>query len=326
MDKLLITGFSGFVSRHFLQFLYEERMPMEIYGVDMQEPTFDYSIYTDVLDIKFRKLNLLDISNLRCLFTEYTPDYILHLASYSSVAYSWQHPTESFINNTNIFLNLATVVKEFNCRCRILSIGSSEEYGNIREQDLPIKEDMQLKPISPYAVARVSQEMLSRVFVDSFHMNIIMTRSFNHIGPWQDSRFVIPNFVKQIVVQKKQGIIEGNINTGDVSIVRDFVDVRDVVRAYYLLLMKGTVGEVYNVCSGRGTPLKDIICLIADALGISITPIISPELIRPNDNKNIVGCNQKIREEIGWKPTILLETTIQDMISSYLKQIEEYHF
>lgn len=317
MDKILITGFSGFVSRHFLEYLNENDIEAEVYGIDLGEPQFDYKVFNSNLKISFRKINLLNIQELRNLFTEFKPDYILHLASFSSVAYSWKNPSESFTNNTNIFLNLIATVNEFNCKCRILSIGSSEEYGNVTKEDLPIKERLTLKPVSPYAVARVSQEMLSKVFVDSYHLDIIMTRSFNHIGIYQDDRFVITSFIKRILAIKRAGATSGTIETGDTSIIRDFVDVRDVVRAYYLLLKNGKSGEVYNVCSGNGIALSEVVRMIADEVGVDVDTVINPEYLRPNDNKAIVGSIYKIRDEIGWNPEIELRTTIRDMINYY---------
>lgn len=314
MKKILITGFSGFVGHHFIKYLYEENMRYEICGIDLREPSFDYEQYKEVLSINFETINLLDIDELRKLFSEFVPDYILHLASFSSVAYSWGHPAESFTNNTNIFLNLATVVKEFNTKCRILSIGSSEEYGNVTKEDLPLKERQKLCPISPYAVARVSQEMLSKVFVDSYHLDIIMTRSFNHIGPWQDERFVVPGFIAKILAVKAVGKSEGVIETGDTTIIRDFVDVRDVVRAYYLLLTRGESGEVYNICSGKGISLNEVIEIIAKEVGIKVSTKINPEFVRPMDNKVIIGTAYKMYDKLGWKPRIELHDTIVDMV------------
>lgn len=316
MKKILITGFSGFVSRHFLNFLYENSICMEVYGIDTREPEFDYQAYSEVLQVNFRNLNLLNIEELRSFFVDFVPDYILHLASFSSVAYSWKNPAESFSNNTNIFLNLVSTVKEFNRSCRILSVGSSEEYGNVTRADLPLKERQKLAPVSPYAVARVAQEMLSKVYVESFHLDIIMTRSFNHIGPWQDERFVVPSFIGRVLELERKGQKEGIIETGDISIVRDFVDVRDVVRAYYQLLISGKCGEIYNICSGEGTSLRDIIRLIADETNIKINTRINPEYIRLNDNKAIIGSAYKIMDELGWKSTIPIEQTIHDMVAT----------
>ncbi len=316
MDKILITGFSGFVGHHFLQYLYDNHFSdTEVYGIDLREPTWDYKAYEDKMKVHFKNVNLLDIDQMRELFTFFRPNYVLHLASFSSVAYSWKYPAESFSNNTDIFLKLATVVRELVPECRVLSIGSSEEYGNVDEDEIPIKETNELRPTSPYAVARISQEMLSKLFSESFGMNIILTRSFNHIGPWQDDRFVVPSFVKRIKDIKLQGKSEGTIETGDTTIVRDFVDVRDVVRAYYMLLKNGKSGEVYNICSGTGRPLRQIIDMIADELDMKIDNTVNPDFVRPNDNRVMIGDYSKIRDELGWEPEISFEKTISDIVN-----------
>lgn len=312
--KILITGFAGFVAHHFIEFLINNDIHWDIYGIDVYNPRFALQEYLNKIDIKFMIIDMTDKEKLAALFQEFSPDYILHLAAYSSVAYSWKHPSESYLNNSNIFLNLIELVKEYCPFCRILSVGSSEEYGNVDKDKLPIREDQALNPLSPYAVARVSQEMLSRIFCASFDLDIIMTRSFNHIGPGQDERFVVPSFVKRIAGIKAEGHSEGIIETGDLSVIRDFVDVRDVVRAYYMLLLNGKKGEVYNICSGRAICLKDLVHMIAEQMGIKITTYVNAELIRPQDNKIVVGSPFKIESELGWHPEIGLSRTIVDMI------------
>lgn len=319
MKKILITGFSGFVGHHFVKFLFENNFIYEICGTDLHEPTYNYEQYNTKLNIKFWKVNLLNIEQLELLLTFFRPDYILHLASFSSVAYSWQYPKESFVNNTNIFLNLCTVVRNLNIQCRILSVGSSEEYGCVTEDEIPLVEEHILKPNSPYSIARVSQEMLSQLFVKSYKLEIVLTRSFNHIGPWQDERFVIPSFIKRIVDIEKMGKEEGTIETGDISIIRDFIDVRDVVKAYYLLLINGRSGEVYNVCSNRGVSLEDVIKLIAEKLNVRIRTKINYDYVRPQDNKIIIGSYNKIFKELEWAPKIGLENSIMDMIKIITK-------
>lgn len=317
--RFLITGFSGFVGRHFLHYLYDKNEEMEIFGIDIRKPAFDVSVYADRLHIQFEEVNLLNRDELKSVIERFRPQYILHLASFSSVAFSWQHPEESFVNNTNIFLNMTGVLKELQLPCRVLSIGSSEEYGNVMAEHLPLRESMQLQPVSPYAVARVSQEMLSKVFVDSYHLDIILTRSFNHIGPWQDERFVVPSFIRRILNIKDEGLSEGTIETGDTTIVRDFVDVRDVVNAYYMLLMDGTPGEIYNICSGTGIALADIINQVADIVGIKVHTKVNPEYVRPNDNRVVIGSHDKLTTELGWQPVISWNRTLQDMVEEMSK-------
>ena len=189
------------------------------------------------------------------------------------------------------------------------------------EKDLPLTEEHVLKPLSPYAVARVSQEMLSKIYFDGFNLDIIITRSFNHIGPGQKDNFVISSFAKQLVLLAKQRPASNNIITGDVSIIRDFLDVRDVVKAYYALFKSGRKGEVYNICSGNGIMLKDIILKMSDILNIQISMQTNPQLIRPNENKQVVGSFHKIKTAIGWQPEISLETSLIDIINYWKEKL-----
>ena len=312
--NILITGISGFVGHHFLQFLYENKISADILGVDMRAPGYDISAYQNILKIRIKKVNMLNLDEVNELFDAFKPDFILHLASFSSVAYSWVHPTESFMNNTNIFLNLVTAVSNKCASSRIISVGSSEEYGSVTKEDIPIKERLRLNPESPYAVARVSQEMLSKLYVDSFGLDIVLTRSFNHVGPWQDDRFAIPSFIHKIVEIKESGASSGTIETGNIDVIRDFVDVRDVVKAYWLLMQSGTKGEIYNICSGKGHTLREMISIIANQAGVEVSTEINPEYIRPHDNPIIIGENYKIFDATGWQPKYSVEKTICDII------------
>jgi len=318
MCKYLITGFSGFVSRHFLELLNTLSVKFEVLGIDILLPSFNFSGYKN-LSVSFNKVDLLDFDYLRTTIANFKPVYILHLASYSSVGYSWKNPVLSFSHNTNIFLNLVESVRLENIKCRILSIGSSEEYGNVSSEMMPLTEDYQLNPVSPYAVARVSQELLSKVYVEGYGLDIVLTRSFNHIGPYQLDIFVISSFAKQLVNISKSSKF-GIIQAGDVSIIRDFVDVRDVVKAYYLLLLNGKSGEIYNVCKGEGNKLFELINIMSEILKIEIKIEINKKLIRPNDNMIIIGSNAKILKQIKWIPEISLNQTLIDMINWWKEQ------
>ncbi len=315
MKRMLITGFSGFVSRHFLNYLMENNLSYEVLGVDVNPPKFAMEDYAPTLAMSFEQVNLLDKEAVEDMIASFRPDYILHLASFSSVAYSWQHPADCFMNNTSIFLNVTEALRKHDlCDCRLLSVGSSEEYGDVKKEELPLREDMPLVPVNPYAVARVSQEMMAKVLADSFGMQIMLTRSFNHMGPFQDERFVIPSFVRRILDIAESGAKSGEIETGDTSIVRDFVDVRDVVRAYYRLLLDGKAGEVYNICGEKGVSLAEVVDQIADIVGISVTTRVNPDFVRPGDNQVVIGSAEKIRQDIGWTAEIPLRQTLTDMI------------
>ena len=319
MKKYLITGYSGFVSRHFLAYLDTTEPHAFVKGLDVQPPPFQNQSFKNIR-VNFEKTDLLDQDRVESIIFNFQPDYIVHLASYSSVAFSWREPILSFRNNMNIYLNLLESVRKLNLPARILSIGSSEEYGNVDEKNLPLTEAHIPKPLSPYAVARVSQEMISRVYVDGYGLDIVMTRSFNHIGPFQRDIFVISSFARQLVEIEKSGEKRGELVTGDLSIVRDFTDVRDVVRAYDLLLKRGKSGEIYNVCSGRGKSLKEIVHSMAGILDVRIQTRLDKKLIRPNDNKAIIGSNDKIRRDIGWVPEIPLTESLKDVIDFWQRQ------
>lgn len=203
--RLLITGINGFVAQHFLELLTMQRTKCSIVGIGRGSQAFDMHGLNS-LDITYVQGDLLDKEQVRKLLSDFKPTHLLHLASVSSVGHSWKFPHESFVNNTNIFLNLADQVRMLGLPCRILSIGSSEEYGNVDPGQLPLTESSALAPISPYAVARVSQEMISKIYADGYGMDIIMTRSFNHIGPGQKDVFVISSFARQLVNIEKTSI------------------------------------------------------------------------------------------------------------------------
>lgn len=312
MEKILITGVSGFVAKHFLDFLEENQLKVQVLGLDI----LDTNLYSDFsyVDFQYKRIDLLDQGEIENILFLFRPNYILHLASYSSVAFSWKNPILSFQNNVNIFLNLLEVIRKYSLKTRILSIGSSEEYGNINTDDIPLKETARLDPLSPYAVARVSQEMLSKLYSKSYGLDIVMTRSFNHIGPGQSDIFVVSSFVRRILEEKSNGIKKIQLLVGNLDIVRDFLDVRDVVRAYYILLHKGINGEVYNVCSGKAVRLSDVVEMTANLLEVEVTPLVDTTLIRPNDNMLIVGDNSKLVNDTGWRPKISLQESIHDII------------
>lgn len=321
MEKYLITGFSGFVSRHFLEFLEARGTHASVLGIDIHAPKFDMRGFRRI-KCGFESLDLMDDKRTQEVMYRFQPNYILHLASYSSVMYSWKNPAWSFQNNTNIFLNLLEIVRLLGLDARILSIGSSEEYGNVSDNELPLREEQPLRPVSPYAVARVSQEMLSRVYVDGYGMDVVITRSFNHLGPGQNELFVVSSFAKQVSEASKKGVSSLAMKTGDLSIVRDFTDVRDVVRAYHLLLTKGRKGEVYNVCSGRGVTLADIVSLLSKKKGVEVSTSTDPKLVRPSDNRAIVGSNEKILNAVGWKPELSLDRSLDDILLDWEKRLE----
>ncbi|MFH0753393.1 MAG: GDP-mannose 4,6-dehydratase [Candidatus Omnitrophota bacterium] len=310
--KYLVTGISGFAGAYLADHL--SACGDVIVGVDAYRPARTLPC------AGFHQMSLMDHDGICRVVAQENPQRIVHLASASSVGTSWQQPTDCFVNNTNIFLNLVEAVRVSGLNCRILSVGSSEEYGPVTQEDVPLKESRPLNPMSPYAIARVAQEHISRVFAKGYGMDIVCTRSFNHIGPGQTDRFVVSSFVRQaveIMRGKKMKII-----CGDLDVVRDFVDVRDVIKAYACIMDKGEAGEVYNVCSGRGVTLRHILELICSKAGIPADFQVDPALLRPIDNPVIIGDNEKLCS-LGFSFSYGIDEAIDGMIAWWQRRLDE---
>lgn len=313
MRKYFITGAAGFVGHHLLRELVRESA--DILGVD-RNPAGPQEIS------RFEVVDLCDRKAVEGLLTSFRPRYIVHLAAGSSVGESWRDPAGCVLNNTAILLNLLETVRIANLKCRILLVGSSEVYGNIPTATMPLTENRPTRPENPYAVGRTTQENLARIYVTGYGLDIVSTRSFMHIGPGQSDRFAVASFVRQLVDAKKDGKTKAILKTGNVDLVRDISDVRDVVRAYRLLLERGRSGEVYNVCRGTAVALREVIEQASSLLELETTIEIDPDRLRPGDPAIVVGCHRKIAEETGWTPTIPLTQTLRDMIDACRPSID----
>jgi len=311
MNRILITGCNGFVARYFVDYFRANKIVADFMGVDVAE-----SCSMD--GISYSQMDLMDLESIKKVLLAYKPTHIAHFASVSSVSQSWERPVESFTNNTNIFLNIVEAVRKLGLSPRILSIGSSEEYGNYPQHALPLKEYYQLRPCNPYAIARVAQEMISKLYADSYDLEVMMTRSFNHIGPGQREIFAIPSFIRQMLDAKAEN--RTVVSVGNIDIVRDFLDVRDVVDAYYKILFFGRKGDVYNVCRGMGYKLSDIIQQIATIIEFSPELIVDPTKVRPTDNQIIIGDSSKLMTVLNWRPVIPLETSLRQTIAHMAKE------
>jgi GDP-4-dehydro-6-deoxy-D-mannose reductase len=312
--RYLITGCYGFVGGYLVQHLRASGPDVTIVALDRHAapegfPGVDASHHLD----------LGDVAAVARVLADERPDRIVHLASYSSVGFSWQDPVESFRNNTNIFLSLLEGVRRHMPAARVLSVGSSEEYGLVAAQDLPLRETTPLRPLSPYAVARVAQEHLGDVYTRGFGLDLVGTRSFNHVGPGQSPQFVVSALAKQFaeLVRGRRDRVE----VGTTSVVRDFLDVRDVVTAYAALLERGVRGEVYNICSGRGTSIAGIIEMFAAIAGVTPRIEIDPTKVRPVENDQVIGSHAKLTAAIGCGPTIELADSLRAIYEGWLARV-----
>jgi GDP-4-dehydro-6-deoxy-D-mannose reductase len=322
MKSILITGISGFVGGHFTRFIVDMYPDYSIHGLSRSKPSWDFiKNRKHILDtITFHQCNLLNPKTVNDIIREIRPDYILHLASFSSVSQSWIEPVASFLNNTNAFLNIVESVRIQSLTTKILSVGSSEEYGIVDKSDLPLIEKKPVAPANPYAVARVSEEYLAQIYAKGYHLNVCCTRSFNHIGPGQSDQFVVSSIAKQfaeIAIYHKKPVIR--IGAG--SIIRDFIDIEDVIRAYDAIFKKGVSGEVYNVCSGRGYSIYDIVTFLSELLHIPVVVEQNQNLLRPIDNPALIGNFSKLQTSTGWKPQCPIENSLEKIHAYWLNKL-----
>ena len=307
--KTLVTGAAGFVGKHLIKYLQNDnQFDITVLALNKEEAD---SLEKYGIDIRIS--NILDSNNLKETLCEIRPDHIYHLAAQSSVELSWSNPKLTTDINIGGTINLLEAVRASSMDARILLIGSGDEYGTVRSEDVPINENTRLFPTSVYAATKACQNMIGRVYANAYNMNIIMTRAFNHIGPGQSPVFAVSDFCKQ-AVEIERGVTEPVIKVGNTNIKRDFTDVRDVVRAYALLMQKGVPGETYNICSGKSVSLHDILTMIIGQLGMDIIFRIDQKRFRPSDMAVIEADNSKLKTLTGWKSQISLEQSISDII------------
>ena len=317
--RILITGITGFVGSHLAEYALERGA--EVFGsirwrskMEHIEPLRDR--------VTLIESDLRDLLSVRTVLEQARPDYIIHLAAQSFVHASWQTPTETFYTNVVSQMNLFEVMRQLDCSARFLVIGSSEEYGLVEPHELPIHEDNPLRPLSPYAVSKVAQDLMGWQYFKSYGMHVVRARAFNHTGPRRGETFATSNFAKQIV-EMEAGRREQVVYVGDLKPTRDFSDVRDIVRGYWLLLERGTPGEVYNLCSGVEWSIERVLNFLIEKSTLSHIEIRQdPARLRPSDVPVLRGSRQKIESALGWRTTIPLEQTLTDLLEYWRRRID----
>jgi len=311
--KVLVTGVTGFAGSHLVDYILAEKPGTEITGIQRwRSRTENIEHFAD--KIRLVECDLRDASSVRDVLDEERPDWIFHLAAQSFVPTSWTAPTESLVTNIIGQLNIFEAVKKLGIKPRIQLACSSEEYGLVLENELPIKETNPLRPLSPYAVSKVGQDMLGYQYWMSFRIPVVRTRGFNHEGPRRGPVFVCSDFAKQIADIEK-GRRPPVVRVGNLTARRDFTDVRDVVRAYWLALEKGEPGEVYNIASGRAWTIREMLDLLLSLSKSKIKVEEDPARMRPSDVPVLLGDSSKFRDRTGWSPSIPFEKTIADLLA-----------
>jgi GDP-4-dehydro-6-deoxy-D-mannose reductase len=309
MHRVLITGLGGFVGRH-LGVLLAKAGDGEVFGSVVKA---DLGRELPLPEDHVLACDLLDAGAVTRLIDTVRPGRIYHIAGVAEVGRSWEDPGPAYRVNVLGQLNLLQAVVAICPDSRVLVVGSAGEYGLVRQSDCPIGEDHPLAPADPYGVSKAAQDLMAQQYFLGYGTDIVRTRSFNHIGPGQSTGFLVGR-VARMVAEVEKGLREPVADFGDLSARRDFTDVRDVVRAYQLLMERGAAGEAYNVCSGTAVPVAEVVRM---ALALGKVPIefrINADRERPTDLPLLLGDNSKLRSVTGWEPTIPLEKSVSDAV------------
>lgn len=315
MKRALIIGAAGFVGSYLIDHI-QKHCVWSIVVTKMPQETMACP-GVDICD-----LDILAPEAIERLLEEQRPDYIFHLAAQSSVAVSWKNPGLTVDVNVKGSLNVLDAVRKLDYKPRVLLIGSGEEYGHVRENEVPVQEDNVLRPGNIYAATKACQNMIGAIYAQAYGMDVMMVRAFNHVGPNQSPIFVVADFCKQ-TAEIEAGLKEPVIKVGNLSARRDFSDVRDVVRAYVELMEKGKAGETYNVGSGNAVEIRKILDMILCRSKKEIRVEVEPSRMRPVDVPVIEADISKLKTCTGWEQKITLEETIQDTLEYWRQKLKE---
>lgn len=311
--NILITGITGFTGSHLAEYMIKQP-DVKVFGTIRGRHRQLEFINHIKNKLALLECDLTDTNSVTQTIEDSQPDMIFHLAAQSFVPTSWRAPQETFNSNVIGTLNLLEVVRKSKFEPKILITGSSEEYGLVHPDEVPIKETNQLRPLSPYAVSKVAQDLLGYQYHQNYGMKIVRTRSFNLIGPRSGAKIVSADFARQ-VVEIEKGIKDPIIYVGNLTAERDFVDVRDVVRAYNLALQKCKHGEVYNICSEKTIKIKYILDTFLKLSKKKIELKEDPTRMRPSDVQLLYGDCSKFKKETGWKPEYDIDTSLRDVLN-----------
>lgn len=317
--RALITGITGFAGSHLAELILEEHPEVEIFGTYRWRSRRDNILQVEDR-VRLLETDLRDYSSVHSTLAESRPDLVFHLAAQSFVPSSWTGPSETLITNISGQTNLFEAIRKLELDPVVQIACSSEEYGLVHPDETPITEDNPLRPLSPYAVSKVGQDLLAYQYFQSYGLKAIRTRGFNHTGPRRGDVFVTSNFARQLALIEA-GERDPVIRVGNLEAVRDFTDVRDMVRAYWLAVNHATPGEVYNIARGEGISIQELLDRLLALSTAQIDVEIDPERLRPSDVQILVGDSSKFRRETGWEPLIPFEQTLIDTLDFWREQI-----
>lgn len=314
MERVLVTGADGFVASHLIPELFGG-WGCELFGLGLKpEPS------CSVVGLQYRAVDLTDFDGVEKVLDVFRPDAVFHLAAQPSVARSWEDPWSTYRVNLLGQVNLMEAMRSLEIEASVHIACSSEEYGRVSPDEMPLGEGTPLNPCSHYAVSKVGQEVLGKMYSEAFSWRVLITRGFNQAGPGQSPDFVVSSFARQIALVEC-GKAEPVLMVGNLEARRDFTDVRDTVRAYRMVMEKGRPGAAYNVCSGVARAIFEVLEILLGMSDARIEVEKDPARQRPSDIPLLVGDNTLVRDETGWKPEIPLEQTLKDTLD-YWRSVE----
>jgi GDP-4-dehydro-6-deoxy-D-mannose reductase len=317
--RALITGATGFAGSHLAEYLLAHT-DLEVWGTDISSNERNIAHIKD--DLEFVVGDMSEPDTASRILSEVRPDYIFHLAAQAFVPLSWSDPWDTLANNIRAELNILQTLVDSGAKPRVMIAGSADEYGMIRPEELPITETTPLRPYNPYAVSKIAQDMLGYQYFASHDLPVVRVRPFNHIGPRQSPAFVSSDFAKQIA-EIEQGYREPQMAVGNLEAKRDFTDVRDMVRAYFLALERGEPGQVYNLGAEHASSIQQVLDLLLRMSGAEIEVVQDAARLRPTDVPVVVSDCSKFRQQTGWRATVTLEDSLRDILDYWRGRVRE---
>ena len=319
--RILITGITGMVGSHLAEYVLAEHPGVEIHGLVRWRSPLDH--VRGITDrVRLHEAELRDLNSLVGLLSEVRPDWIFHLAAQSYVSASFRAPADTMHTNVIGTTNLLDAVRITGLDPKIHICSSSEVYGQVRPDEVPIRETNEFRPASPYAVSKVGEDMVAQQYFLSYGIRTIRTRMFTHTGPRRGDVFAESAFAKQIA-EIEAGVRPNPLRVGNLDSVRTFADVRDAVRAYWLLLEKCPGGEVYNIGGDRTMLVGEMLEMLKGMARCRIEHAVDPALVRPSDVTLQIPDTSKFRAATGWQPTIPLEKTLRDLLDYHRSRVRD---
>lgn len=316
--RALITGIAGFAGSHLAEHLVALG-GMEVYGA-LSPWRMGQRLLPFLPAARLYHLDLNDADAVTQVLDAVRPQLIYHLAAQASIPRAWEDPAGTLASNVVMQANLLQAMVALRLEAAMLVVGSADEYGRVQPEDLPVDEETPLRPVNPYAVSKVAQDYLGLQYHLSHGLHIVRVRPFNHLGPRQQPGFVAPDFCQQIA-RIEAGLQPPVIKVGNLSAQRDFTDVRDIVRGYHLALTRGQPGQVYNLGASRAVAIQELLDGLLAECRVPVRVEPDPARLRPSDIAVIVSDCRRIREAVGWAPTIPLAQSLRDALDDWRQRI-----